>query len=387
MEIPFLDHAFDASDPFGSAVPLLPFLFPDRQPSDGDLRIQPLAQGTTNGLFKVTNGSATADAVLIKVYGDGTDITIDRNKELKVHKLLADHNLSSSPLVRFANGHAYEFISGLVCSEADMSQTEISRGVARELAKWHATLSLVEVRSAQEILSHEPGVWATAKKWLNAISEHPSRSKTEIEALHEKFQYLADQLLPSDDALEPLVLGHGDLLCANIIVQSSADDIGATDVAAVRFIDYEHATYCPRAFELANHFAEWTGFECDYNLLPSTSTRRAFVREYLEARADLSRERQDAATHLPGKTDVSAITDDDVETLMRQVDDYRGFPGFYWGLCALIQAETATGTIDFDYAGYAGKRFAEYDAWRKVHDGNAKSVEDMSLREKNWARP
>jgi hypothetical protein len=57
------------------------------------------------------------------------------------------------------------------------------------------------------------------------------------------------------------------------------------------------------------------------------------------------------------------------------------------GLCALIQAETATGTIDFDYAGYAGKRFEEYDAWRKMHDGNVKSVEDMSLREKNWARP
>lgn len=50
MGIPFLDHAFDASDPFGSAVPLLPFLFPDRKPTDGDLRIQPLAQGTTNGV-------------------------------------------------------------------------------------------------------------------------------------------------------------------------------------------------------------------------------------------------------------------------------------------------------------------------------------------------
>ncbi|KAH7251521.1 kinase-like domain-containing protein [Fusarium tricinctum] len=387
MGIPFLDHAFDASDPFGSTVPLLPFLFPDHKPADGDLRIQPLAQGTTNGLFKVTNGSATADAVLVKVYGDGTDITIDRNKELRVHRLLADHNLSSCPLVRFANGHAYEFISGLVCSEDDMSKTEISRGVARELARWHATLSLVEVRSAQEILNHEPGVWATARKWLNAISKHPGQSKTEIEALHERFQYLADQLLPNDDILEPLVLGHGDLLCANIIVQSSADDIGATDVAEVRFIDYEHATYCPRAFELANHFAEWTGFECDYDLLPSRSARRAFVREYLEARADLSRRRQGAAAHLPGKTDVPTITDDDVETLMQQVDDYRGFPGFYWGLCALIQAETATGTIDFDYAGYAGKRFSEYDAWRKVHDGNVKSAEDMSLREKNWARP
>jgi ethanolamine kinase len=57
------------------------------------------------------------------------------------------------------------------------------------------------------------------------------------------------------------------------------------------------------------------------------------------------------------------------------------------GLCALIQAETATGTIDFDYAGYAQKRFAEYEAWRKVQDGNVQSDEEMPLREKNWALP
>ncbi|KAF5667803.1 ethanolamine kinase [Fusarium heterosporum] len=386
MGIPFLDHVFDPADPFGSAVPLLPFLFPGREPADdGNLRIQPLAQGTTNGLFKVTNRSAdaaTADAVLVKVYGDGTDITIDRHKELRVHRLLADHGLSSSPLVRFANGHAYQFIHGSVCSEADMSKTEISRGVARELARWHATLSLIKLRNAQEVLNHEPGVWVTAKKWLDEVSKHPGRSKAEIAALHEKFQYLANHLLPTDKTPEPLVLGHGDLLCANIIVQTSADDIGATDVASVRFIDYEHATYCPRAFELANHFAEWTGFECDYNLLPNTSTRRAFVREYLEARADLARE----PTHLPGTKDLLSVSDYDVEKLMRQVDDYRGFPGFYWGLCALIQAETATGTIDFDYAGYAQMRFEEYDAWREVHDGSVDSV-DMTLREKNWARP
>lgn len=72
---------------------------------------------------------------------------------------------------------------------------------------------------------------------------------------------------------------------------------------------------------------------------------------------------------------------------MRQVDDYRGFPGFYWGLCALIQAETATGTIDFDYAGYAEKRFGEYEAWRRVQDGIVGSDEEMPLREKNWALP
>jgi ethanolamine kinase len=54
------------------------------------------------------------------------------------------------------------------------------------------------------------------------------------------------------------------------------------------------------------------------------------------------------------------------------------------GLCALIQAETATGTIDFDYAGYAAKRFAEYEDWRSVREGNSLS---LPLREKVWSMP
>jgi ethanolamine kinase len=392
MEIPFLDHVFDGSDASNASIlPFVPYLFPHVAEADIDLRIQPLAQGTTNSLFKVTNQSLNQDAVLVKVYGDGTDITIDRNKELWVHKLLADRGLSSMPLCRFTNGHAYQFIPGSVCSEGDVSKTEIFRGVARELARWHTLLQPVILQGARKELDYEASVWSTAKKWLNAISNSSKRSKAEIEDLQEKFQYLTDKLLPTDVMPEPLVLGHGDLLCGNIIVQESADGMkaanGATDVATVRFIDYEHATYCPRAFELANHFAEWTGFECDYSKLPSTSTRRDFVHEYLKTHADLHRQHQHQRDchvtdcHFARKTasDLPAPNDAQVEKLMRQVDDYRGFPGFYWGLCALIQAETATGTIDFDYAGYAQKRFAEYEAWRRVQDGNVGSGEETPI--------
>ncbi|KAF4417129.1 hypothetical protein F53441_14531, partial [Fusarium austroafricanum] len=86
MEVPFKDVVFCTSDPQGSAAQLLPFLFPGRKPDDVALRISALAQGTTNGvrpraiqLFKVTIDAATTDAVLVKVYGDGTNITIDRD--------------------------------------------------------------------------------------------------------------------------------------------------------------------------------------------------------------------------------------------------------------------------------------------------------------------
>jgi ethanolamine kinase len=79
-----------------------------------------------------------------------------------------------------------------------MSETRIFRGVARELARWHATLPTAKVKDANEVLNCKQRVWSTAKKWLDAISKHPNRSKAEIDDLHEKFQYLADNLLPTD---------------------------------------------------------------------------------------------------------------------------------------------------------------------------------------------
>lgn len=55
------------------------------------------------------------------------------------------------------------------------------------------------------------------------------------------------------------------------------------------------------------------------------------------------------------------------------------------GLCAIIQAETSTGSIDFDYKAYAQKRLAEYWEWRNVEDGRDDG-EGMWTRERFWER-
>ncbi|KAF4979335.1 hypothetical protein FZEAL_4441 [Fusarium zealandicum] len=380
MDVPSVNQVFDTSDAPTSSLRLASFLFPRHELGSGDLEAKALTQGTTNGLFKVSRRAAAEsddeDAVLVKVYGDGTEITIDREKELRVHKLLSDNDLSSSPLVRFANGHAYQFMPGTACSVDDMSQPSVWRCVARELARWHATLPVVDSRDPQESFDYKPSIWSTAKKWLDAIPDEPKRSTANKEVLCEQLQYATQKLLFNNGAPDPLVLGHGDLLSGNILVHKS-DSNG--EAASVRFIDYEHATYCPQAFELANHFAEWAGFECDYTLLPTRSTRRDFIREYLQTHSEITRDR--AAAAAPDVTDAA------VDHLMGQVDAFRGFPGFYWGLCALIQAETSTGTIEFDYGGYAEKRLDEYRAWRSVDDGNIKANEELPLREKRWALP
>ena len=67
---------------------------------------------------------------------------------------------------------------------------------------------------------------------------------------------------------------------------------------------------------------------------------------------------------------------------MSEVDLFRGAPGFYWGVWALIQAQISQ--IDFDYAHYAELRLSEYWAWKASLKGT--STNDIPVREKRWAQ-
>lgn len=53
----------------------------------------------------------------------------------------------------------------------------------------------------------------------------------------------------------------------------------------VQFIDFEYSDTTYRAFDMANHFCEYAGFECDYSRFPDQSHVEYFVREYLKADA------------------------------------------------------------------------------------------------------
>lgn len=152
--------------------------------------------------------------------------------------------------------------------------------------------------------------------------------------------------------------------------ESGSDIKGKT---SVHFIDYEYATPSPAAFDLSNHFAEWGGFDCDHGVLPTRAQRREFIQEYINNYFDA----------LPEQPTVSR--DAEVDKLMAEVDAYRGMPGIYWGIWALIQATISD--IDFDYASYAEIRLAEYWAWKAEEDGSrAASGKEMPLREKRWAQ-
>lgn len=174
--------------------------------------------------------------------------------------------------------------------------------------------------------------------------------------------------------LRQLVFAHCDLLSGNVIVEpKGAASVSESD-ETVAFIDYEYATPSPAAFDLANHFAEWGGFDCDHGVLPTRSQRREFVTDYIRTYFAL----------LPEKP-AGANVDTEIEKLCREVDAFRGVPGFYWGIWAMIQATISQ--IEFDYASYAEVRLGEYWAWKEEHLGlRQEQGKELPLREARWAQ-
>ncbi|KAL8805290.1 MAG: hypothetical protein Q9182_002058 [Xanthomendoza sp. 2 TL-2023] len=340
------------------------------------------------------------EAVLIRAYGKGTAVLIDRERESRSHLLLCKHGLAPDLLARFQNGLMYRFIRGRVCESSDLTQERIWRGVARRLAEWHAVLPVVSsptstvvegvdvplfeqqpskaMPSAETINRITPGkaapnVWTVMQKWIFALPATSENDRQRNNKLQQELERtVADLAEIPKLGTDGLIFAHCDLLSGNVIVHPrSAEQVAP--IETVSFIDYEYATPAPAAFDIANHFAEWGGFECSYDALPTRSVRRAFIEEYLTS--------YETHTSLPLNTDKATL----VDRLLQEVDAYRGVPGLYWGIWALIQATISQ--IDFDYASYADVRLQEYWDWRAEESGmRAKEGREMPLRERRLAQ-
>ncbi|KAK7422189.1 hypothetical protein QQX98_001712 [Neonectria punicea] len=409
--VPFLPLSYDSHDSQNSALKLILTLAPDWASEDSRVDFVRFTDGITNTLLKAVNrrpGLSKQDidreSILLRAYGHGTAVLIDREREAANHELLWKHGLATELLARFQNGMLYRYITGTVARAQDLQDPPVLTGIARRLAQWHATVPCLpsparghaeangytngnsssgsdantnghvngdEQTSQQAMIDNAapgkppPNMWTTMQKWILALP-------TDTDARRERQALLQRELVEMSEKLSQrpglgkngLVFAHCDLLCANVIIHREE---GVE--TSVSFIDYEYATPSPAAFDVANHFAEWAGYDCDYSAVPTQSQRGVFIREYVKTYFKLTGEVVDE--------------EEEIRKLMEEVDVYRGVPGFYWGIWSLIQSVISE--IDFDYASYAELRLGEYWAYKAETDGSrAAAGEEMPLREKTW---
>jgi len=139
----FIPLTYNQAEPQTSALRLILTLRPEWE--NGKIEFIRFTDGITNTLLKIVNRKPGLsaeeidnEAVLLRAYGQGTDLIIDRERETENHELLMQCNLAPALLARFNNGILYKFIRGAVTSPADLRTEVIWRAVARRLAQWHA---------------------------------------------------------------------------------------------------------------------------------------------------------------------------------------------------------------------------------------------------------
>ncbi|KAH8697385.1 putative ethanolamine kinase [Talaromyces proteolyticus] len=411
----YIPLSYNHADSQASALRLVLSINPHWEGPENQIEFVRFTDGITNTLFKIINRKPglteeqlDSEAVLMRAYGNHTEILIDREREARSHTLLAQHGLAPPLLARFQNGLLYRFIRGKPTVPSDLVQPPVWRAVARRLGQWHATIPVTNNTPAPDTFSLEaqdglidsdrrpptkkeddivpiqprqkgPNTWTVLQKWILALPINTEEQQTRRKILQKELERIIAEL---DDGTgigeDGLVFAHCDLLSANVIIMPPTPANGCSnghhDTEEVSFIDYEYATPSPAAFDIANHFAEWGGYDCDYNMMPTRSVRREFLTEYVKS----------FVRH--GGKGMDSDEQKVIDKLFQDVDRFRGIPGFYWGVWALIQATISQ--IDFDYASYAEVRLGEYWAWRHEHDGTRaeSSGKEVPLRERRWAQ-
>ena len=287
--------------------------------SDKDISIFHFSEGITNKIICATNLKNNFK-VILRTYGAFTEYIIDRDNELIV--------MNNSPKIKiygtFLNGLIYSYIEGRTISIGDLIDIKTFNQTAKAIAGHH---------KLSPPIKKVPILFITLRKWISNVPLEyiePEKKAYDINSIKKELVFMEENLKNRSD----VVFCHNDLLLKNFIKNDKS----------VELIDYEYSGYSYRAFDLANHFNEWCGFELVWENFPSEDTQRRFLKEYLKEFYDNKKNESDLEKEID-----------------KMIEDIKWFDlasNFYWGTWALIQA--ALSSIDFNYCDYGRLRFKRY---------------------------
>lgn len=290
-----------------------------------------ISGGITNELWKVSRRGGGSPTVAVRVFGAGTEVLLDREKELRVVEALDAESIGAGVLLTFANGRVERFLEGRTLDPPDLARPEVFEVLAPILKRLHGA-------RVDDGSGGAPQLWAALRKMhslavdaAETLAKEGSTKASVAAALGlPGYATELEAVRAACDALgSPTVFAHNDLLSGNVL----RDDA----TGALNLIDFEYAGYSLRGYDIANHFNEWCGFECEWERYPTAEQQNAFFTAYLGS---------------------GAATTEGLAAMRREAAAFSLASHLFWGLWAVVQAKHST--VDFDYLSYAELRLAEY---------------------------
>ncbi|XP_015781492.1 ethanolamine kinase 1 [Tetranychus urticae] len=367
----YSDFVFDQNHIKDDARRLMEKLRPHWDAST--IEIKQFTEGITNwliGCFPLdfdSDKSEKDDVVLIRVYGRKTELFIDRQKEIANMLLMYQNGLSPPVFCSFANGMAYGYSAGKVVDSTMVRQEYIYNLICHQMVKMHSisykkqsiTLPICDSSNNDDNNNNSGEMKNEAKaclsrlfnKYLTLIAESITPDDPVSVFLNNEGITLDDLTKEADYLVEnlsklgsPLVFCHNDLLLNNIIYDERKPSIS--------FIDFEYADINYQAFDIANHFNEFSGVD-EYipEMYPSKEFQLKWLSCYLKHWNQLV-ESDEGDIHVNRQFDLR------VEDLYVQVSKFSLASNLLWGIWALLQ--TIHSTIDFNFFAYGVPRIREY---------------------------
>jgi thiamine kinase-like enzyme len=295
--------------------------------------------GITNTIYRISiNGVEREDAtVLVRIFGaEGVISAEERAVENSVFAQLAEAKLAPPLLGVFANGRIEQWLPARCVTLDEMRDDDVMRGVAACMSDLHRFCP-AEERGSERSAS----VWELIDKWIGVGRKlNLAREACDLDALASEVGVVRRAIL-EESPPSPLVFAHGDLLASNILL--SLDGL-----RRISLIDFEYSCTCYRGFDIGNFWCEAMGGTSngivDCSKYPSARSQKLFCQTYLQV--------------VSTAADTPSPSENEVDELMREANQYGLVSHLYWAAWAV--AQSATSTIDFPYLLFSRERFAQY---------------------------
>lgn len=336
--------------------------------------VQRVSGALTNAVFFVSNKSSRKfPTLLLRIYGPSSWALISRPRELHIlHKLSSIYHIGPLVYGTFENGRIEEYFKSTTLKEEDIRDPTISRWIGARMAEFHS-VDMEEVSLPDEVppadKQWEISVKNCISSWLgpaNEVLSLPSidpaiRQELDLSRFEKEWKFYMQWSTKVKDNTSgsKTVFAHNDTQYGNLL--RLADSVIVTDEhRQLIVVDFEYAGPNPAAYDIANHFHEWTAnyhgstpHLLDRSRYPTFAERRNFYSSYVKH------------SNLLGEDPVdSSEIEELLAALDYQVRIWSPASHGMWAIWGIVQAqediENNVTEPEFDYIGYAKGRMEAF---------------------------